>query len=144
MLCNISDRIYLSTVFYNDAWFIVFMIFFSLSNGYFVSLPMCLAPTWVEQLTWLCLDWVLFYNVVIQSFNAMQVIFFIIDQFFYFFRTPQILWYTVYTCVIYLYINGSNYRQLCHLHALSMSRFDHPIVCLHKESGVIFVCMAAA
>lgn len=45
MLCNISDRIYLSTVFYNDAWFIVFMIFFSLSNGYFVSLPMCLAPT---------------------------------------------------------------------------------------------------
>ncbi|CAN2391620.1 uridine transport [Pristimantis euphronides] len=45
MLCNISERTYLSSFFYNDAWFIIFMIFFSLSNGYFVSLPMCLAPT---------------------------------------------------------------------------------------------------
>ncbi|XP_075693487.1 equilibrative nucleoside transporter 2 [Rhinoderma darwinii] len=44
MLCNIPDRTYLSTYFHNDAWFIIFMIFFSVSNGYFVSLPMCLAP----------------------------------------------------------------------------------------------------
>ncbi|KAG9475271.1 hypothetical protein GDO78_003622 [Eleutherodactylus coqui] len=44
MLCNIPERTYLSTFFLNDVWFIIFMIFFSLSNGYFVSLPMCLAP----------------------------------------------------------------------------------------------------
>ncbi|KAM3918322.1 equilibrative nucleoside transporter 2 [Leptodactylus fuscus] len=44
MLCNITDRVYLTSFFHNDAWFIIFMIFFSLTNGYFVSLPMCLAP----------------------------------------------------------------------------------------------------
>ncbi|XP_069824240.1 equilibrative nucleoside transporter 2 [Dendropsophus ebraccatus] len=44
MLCNIPDRTYLPSYFQNDAWFIIFMIFFSLTNGYFVSLPMCLAP----------------------------------------------------------------------------------------------------
>ncbi|CAI9579080.1 unnamed protein product, partial [Staurois parvus] len=44
MFCNIDDRQYLTTFFYNDAWFIIFMILFSVSNGYFVSLPMCLAP----------------------------------------------------------------------------------------------------
>ncbi|XP_073461338.1 equilibrative nucleoside transporter 2 isoform X1 [Aquarana catesbeiana] len=44
MFCNIGDRQYLTTFFYNDAWFIIFMILFSISNGYFVSLPMCLAP----------------------------------------------------------------------------------------------------
>ncbi|XP_077312340.1 equilibrative nucleoside transporter 2 isoform X2 [Lithobates pipiens] len=44
MFCNIDDRQYLTTFFYNDAWFIIFMILFSISNGYFVSLPMCLAP----------------------------------------------------------------------------------------------------
>ncbi|XP_073514517.1 equilibrative nucleoside transporter 2 isoform X1 [Phyllobates terribilis] len=45
MFCNISDRTYLYNFFYSDAWFIIFMVFFSVSNGYFVSLPMCLAPT---------------------------------------------------------------------------------------------------
>ncbi|XP_077143558.1 equilibrative nucleoside transporter 2 isoform X2 [Ranitomeya variabilis] len=45
MFCNIPDRTYLYSFFFNDAWFIIFMIFFSVSNGYFVSLPMCLAPT---------------------------------------------------------------------------------------------------
>ncbi|XP_063801167.1 equilibrative nucleoside transporter 2 isoform X2 [Pseudophryne corroboree] len=44
MLCNIEERYFLASFFYSDAWFILFMILFSLSNGYFVSLPMCLAP----------------------------------------------------------------------------------------------------
>ncbi|XP_012816512.1 equilibrative nucleoside transporter 2 isoform X1 [Xenopus tropicalis] len=44
MLCNISDKSYLPIVFGNDAWFIIFMILFSFTNGYFVSLSMCLAP----------------------------------------------------------------------------------------------------
>ncbi|XP_068117337.1 equilibrative nucleoside transporter 2 isoform X2 [Hyperolius riggenbachi] len=44
MFCNIYDRYYLTSFFQNDAWFIIFMILFSLTNGYFVSLPMCLAP----------------------------------------------------------------------------------------------------
>ncbi|XP_075044765.1 equilibrative nucleoside transporter 2 isoform X2 [Mixophyes fleayi] len=44
MLCNIDERHYLTSFFYNDVWFILFMILFSVSNGYFVSLPMCLAP----------------------------------------------------------------------------------------------------
>ncbi|XP_018408377.1 PREDICTED: equilibrative nucleoside transporter 2 isoform X2 [Nanorana parkeri] len=44
MFCNIDDRRYLTTFFYNDAWFVIFMMLFSVSNGYFVSLPMCLAP----------------------------------------------------------------------------------------------------
>ncbi|XP_053552318.1 equilibrative nucleoside transporter 2 [Bombina bombina] len=44
MFCNLPNHNYLYVAFSNDAWFIVFMIFFSISNGYFVSLPMCLAP----------------------------------------------------------------------------------------------------
>ncbi|KAM4721974.1 equilibrative nucleoside transporter 2 [Rhinophrynus dorsalis] len=44
MLCNIADKNYLHIVFKSDVWFIIFMIFFSITNGYFVSLPMCLAP----------------------------------------------------------------------------------------------------
>ncbi|NP_001085988.1 solute carrier family 29 (equilibrative nucleoside transporter), member 2 L homeolog isoform X2 [Xenopus laevis] len=44
MLCNISGKSYLPIVFGNDAWFVIFMIFFSFTNGYFVSLSMCLAP----------------------------------------------------------------------------------------------------
>ncbi|KAG8437870.1 hypothetical protein GDO86_008536 [Hymenochirus boettgeri] len=44
MLCNISNKKRLPILFANDAWFIVFMILFSVTNGYFVSLPMCLAP----------------------------------------------------------------------------------------------------
>ncbi|KAM9302462.1 equilibrative nucleoside transporter 2 [Gastrophryne carolinensis] len=44
MFCNIEERYYSANIFHNDAWFIIFMILFSVSNGYFVSLPMCLAP----------------------------------------------------------------------------------------------------
>lgn len=44
LLCNVPQRTYLPTLFRQDAWFILFMVVFSLSNGYFVSLTMCLAP----------------------------------------------------------------------------------------------------
>ncbi|XP_029468736.1 equilibrative nucleoside transporter 2 [Rhinatrema bivittatum] len=44
MLCNIPDRYYLPVIFKQDIWFIIFMTIFSFSNGYFVSLTMCLAP----------------------------------------------------------------------------------------------------
>ncbi|XP_030074268.1 equilibrative nucleoside transporter 2 [Microcaecilia unicolor] len=44
MLCKIPDRHYLPVVFKQDIWFIIFMTIFSFSNGYFVSLTMCLAP----------------------------------------------------------------------------------------------------
>nr|XP_033811531.1 equilibrative nucleoside transporter 2 isoform X3 [Geotrypetes seraphini] len=46
MLCNIPepDRQYLPVFFKQDAWFIIFMTIFSFTNGYFVSLTMCLAP----------------------------------------------------------------------------------------------------
>ncbi|XP_053304365.1 equilibrative nucleoside transporter 2 [Spea bombifrons] len=49
MLCNITNRNYLTTIFSHDAWFVIFMILFSVSNGYCISLPMCLAPKKVEQ-----------------------------------------------------------------------------------------------
>ncbi|XP_060108091.1 equilibrative nucleoside transporter 2 [Heteronotia binoei] len=48
LLCNIPQRSYLPVLFHQDAWFILFMVVFSLSNGYFVSLSMCLAPKQVE------------------------------------------------------------------------------------------------
>ncbi|XP_069501011.1 equilibrative nucleoside transporter 2 isoform X2 [Ambystoma mexicanum] len=44
MLCNIPGHYYLPAFFKQDAWFIIFMAFFASSNGYFVSLTMCLAP----------------------------------------------------------------------------------------------------
>ncbi|XP_009979208.1 PREDICTED: equilibrative nucleoside transporter 1 [Tauraco erythrolophus] len=44
MLCNVQPRDYLPVVFYHDAWYIIFMIFFSLSNGYLASLCMCFGP----------------------------------------------------------------------------------------------------
>ncbi|XP_063294448.1 equilibrative nucleoside transporter 2 isoform X1 [Pelobates fuscus] len=44
MLCNIPNHNYLTVIFSNDAWFIIFMILFSMSSGYCISLPMCLAP----------------------------------------------------------------------------------------------------
>lgn len=44
LLCNIPQRSYLPVLFHQDAWFILFMVVLSLSNGYFVSLSMCLAP----------------------------------------------------------------------------------------------------
>ncbi|EMP39245.1 Equilibrative nucleoside transporter 2 [Chelonia mydas] len=44
MLCRAEPRTRLPVLFHQDAWFILFMLPFSLSNGYFVSLTMCLAP----------------------------------------------------------------------------------------------------
>ncbi|XP_015267408.1 PREDICTED: equilibrative nucleoside transporter 2 [Gekko japonicus] len=48
LLCNIPQRSYLPVLFHHDTWFILFMVVFSLSNGYFVSLTMCLAPKQVQ------------------------------------------------------------------------------------------------
>ncbi|KFO92360.1 Equilibrative nucleoside transporter 1 [Buceros rhinoceros silvestris] len=44
MLCNVHPRVYLPVVFSHDAWYIIFMIFFSISNGYLASLCMCFGP----------------------------------------------------------------------------------------------------
>uniref|UniRef100_A0A6I8N2G4 Solute carrier family 29 member 2 n=1 Tax=Ornithorhynchus anatinus TaxID=9258 RepID=A0A6I8N2G4_ORNAN len=44
MLCHVPERRYLPVIFPQDACFIVFMLLFALSNGYLVSLTMCLAP----------------------------------------------------------------------------------------------------
>lgn len=44
MLCNVQPRYYLPVVFSHDAWYIIFMIFFSISNGYLASLCMCFGP----------------------------------------------------------------------------------------------------
>ncbi|KAF1645932.1 Equilibrative nucleoside transporter 1, partial [Eudyptes chrysocome] len=44
MLCNVQPRDYLPVVFSHDAWYIIFMIFFSISNGYLASLCMCFGP----------------------------------------------------------------------------------------------------
>uniref|UniRef100_H2ZTM4 Solute carrier family 29 member 2 n=1 Tax=Latimeria chalumnae TaxID=7897 RepID=H2ZTM4_LATCH len=44
MLCNVQNRSHLPVLFLNDAWFLVFMLLFSLSNGYLVSLIMCYGP----------------------------------------------------------------------------------------------------
>ncbi|XP_009473358.1 PREDICTED: equilibrative nucleoside transporter 1 [Nipponia nippon] len=44
MLCNMQPRKYLPVVFSHDAWYITFMIFFSVSNGYLASLCMCFGP----------------------------------------------------------------------------------------------------
>ncbi|NXI73451.1 S29A1 protein, partial [Anseranas semipalmata] len=44
MLCNVQPRKYLPVVFFHDAWYIIFMIIFSLSNGYLASLCMCFGP----------------------------------------------------------------------------------------------------
>ncbi|XP_047459893.1 equilibrative nucleoside transporter 1-like [Mugil cephalus] len=49
MLCNVQPRHYLPVWFYHDAWYIVFMIFFSFSNGYLASLCMCFGPKKVAQ-----------------------------------------------------------------------------------------------
>ncbi|XP_063001870.1 equilibrative nucleoside transporter 2 isoform X2 [Elgaria multicarinata webbii] len=48
LLCNVPQRAYLPMLFRQDAWFVLFMVVFSLSNGYFVSLTMCLAPKQVQ------------------------------------------------------------------------------------------------
>ncbi|XP_035029305.1 equilibrative nucleoside transporter 1 [Hippoglossus stenolepis] len=44
MLCNVQPRNYLPVLFSHDAWYIIFMIFFSFSNGYLASLCMCFGP----------------------------------------------------------------------------------------------------
>lgn len=49
MLCNVEPRHYLPLVFAHDAWYIVFMILFSFSNGYLASLCMCFGPKKVSQ-----------------------------------------------------------------------------------------------
>uniref|UniRef100_A0A3B4ZXQ2 Equilibrative nucleoside transporter 1-like n=1 Tax=Stegastes partitus TaxID=144197 RepID=A0A3B4ZXQ2_9TELE len=49
MLCNVQPRNYLPVLFHHDAWYIVFMIFFSFSNGYLASLCMCFGPKKVAQ-----------------------------------------------------------------------------------------------
>ncbi|KAG7265698.1 hypothetical protein CRUP_010442 [Coryphaenoides rupestris] len=49
MLCNVQPRSYLPVLFEHDAWYIIFMIFFSFSNGYLASLCMCFGPKKVAQ-----------------------------------------------------------------------------------------------
>ncbi|XP_074128654.1 equilibrative nucleoside transporter 2 isoform X1 [Sminthopsis crassicaudata] len=44
MLCHVPERSHLPILFPQDACFITFMLLFALSNGYLVSLTMCLAP----------------------------------------------------------------------------------------------------
>ncbi|XP_062980275.1 equilibrative nucleoside transporter 1 [Elgaria multicarinata webbii] len=44
MLCNVQPRHNLPVFFGHDAWYIIFMIFFAISNGYLASLCMCLGP----------------------------------------------------------------------------------------------------
>uniref|UniRef100_A0A3Q3W7D3 Uncharacterized protein n=1 Tax=Mola mola TaxID=94237 RepID=A0A3Q3W7D3_MOLML len=44
MLCNVQPRYYLPVLFSHDAWYIIFMIIFSFSNGYLASLCMCFGP----------------------------------------------------------------------------------------------------
>ncbi|XP_061646736.1 equilibrative nucleoside transporter 1-like isoform X2 [Phyllopteryx taeniolatus] len=49
MLCNVQPRHYLPVLFSHDAWYIVFMVLFSFSNGYLASLCMCFGPKKVSQ-----------------------------------------------------------------------------------------------
>lgn len=49
MLCNVQPRSYLPVLFSHDAWYIIFMIVFSFSNGYLASLCMCFGPKKVAQ-----------------------------------------------------------------------------------------------
>ncbi|KAL7877297.1 hypothetical protein SRHO_G00039400 [Serrasalmus rhombeus] len=49
VLCNVQPRHYLPVVFTHDAWYIIFMIIFSFSNGYLASLCMCFGPKKVAQ-----------------------------------------------------------------------------------------------
>ncbi|XP_032138644.1 equilibrative nucleoside transporter 2 isoform X2 [Sapajus apella] len=44
MLCHVPQRSRLPILFPQDAYFITFMLLFAISNGYLVSLTMCLAP----------------------------------------------------------------------------------------------------
>lgn len=49
ILCNVQPRQYMPVMFAHDAWYIIFMIFFSFSNGYLASLCMCFGPKKVSQ-----------------------------------------------------------------------------------------------
>uniref|UniRef100_A0A673WME0 Solute carrier family 29 member 1a n=1 Tax=Salmo trutta TaxID=8032 RepID=A0A673WME0_SALTR len=49
MLCNVQPRNNLPVLFAHDAWYIVFIILFSFSNGYLASLCMCFGPKKVAQ-----------------------------------------------------------------------------------------------
>ncbi|XP_031602571.1 equilibrative nucleoside transporter 1 [Oreochromis aureus] len=50
MLCNVQPRVISQTVWFShDAWYIIFMILFSFSNGYLASLCMCFGPKKVSQ-----------------------------------------------------------------------------------------------
>ncbi|CAB1312795.1 unnamed protein product [Coregonus sp. 'balchen'] len=49
MLCNVQPRNNLPVLFAHDAWYIVFIILFSFSNGYLASLCMCFGPRKVAQ-----------------------------------------------------------------------------------------------
>ncbi|XP_053418170.1 equilibrative nucleoside transporter 2 isoform X2 [Nycticebus coucang] len=49
MLCHIPQRTRLPILFPQDTYFITFMLLFAISNGYLVSLTMCLAPKQVLQ-----------------------------------------------------------------------------------------------
>ncbi|KAM6916215.1 equilibrative nucleoside transporter 1-like [Xenentodon cancila] len=49
MFCNVQPRHYLPVLFSHDAWYIIFMIVFSFSNGYLASLCMCFGPKKVAQ-----------------------------------------------------------------------------------------------
>lgn len=50
MFCNVQPRETFQTVWFShDAWYIIFMIFFSFSNGYLASLCMCFGPKKVSQ-----------------------------------------------------------------------------------------------
>lgn len=44
MLCNIEDRFYLQVLFKQDAYYVIFMVLFALSNGYLVSIIFCYTP----------------------------------------------------------------------------------------------------
>ncbi|KAA0718337.1 Equilibrative nucleoside transporter 1 [Triplophysa tibetana] len=49
ILCNVEPRYNLPVWFAHDAWYIIFMILFSFSNGYLASLCMCFGPKKVSQ-----------------------------------------------------------------------------------------------
>ena len=54
MLCHVPTRARLPTIFWQDAYFITFMLLFAVSNGYLVSLTMCLAPRSGERRAGCC------------------------------------------------------------------------------------------
>ncbi|XP_069811471.1 equilibrative nucleoside transporter 1 [Dendropsophus ebraccatus] len=44
MLCNVIPRTYLPVYLAHDAWYIIIMVLFAVSNGYLASLCMCFGP----------------------------------------------------------------------------------------------------